>query len=103
MPTPHLQNFARVSQNQKIKNGPSIEGCLKSLAAAYEMNDFVAVARLHMDFGPLGARQNFEVAFNSYTAGGQVEGLQQVRYGGPVRDVSLFSIDNNGERSFHRF
>jgi hypothetical protein len=76
---------------------------LRVLAAAYEMDDFIAVARLHLNVRPLSARQNFQIAFNSYTAGGQVKGLQQIRNGGPVRDVSLFSVDNNCERSFHRF
>ncbi len=73
---------------------------MKFLPAAYEMNDFVAVARLHMDFGPLGARQNFQITFNRDAASGQIESLQQVRNGGPVRDVPLFSIDQQLREKF---
>jgi hypothetical protein len=45
----------------------------RRLAAAYEMDDFVAVAGLNGGIGPLRAREDFEVAFDGYACGGKIQ------------------------------
>jgi hypothetical protein len=48
----------------------------RRLAAAYEVDDFVAVAGLNGGIGPLRARENFEIAFDGYAAGGEIQVTQ---------------------------
>jgi hypothetical protein len=45
----------------------------RRLAAAYEMDDFVAVAGLDGGVGPLRTREDFEVAFDGDAAGGEIQ------------------------------
>ena len=46
------------------------------LAAAYEVDDFVAVAGLNGGIGPLRAREDFEVAFDGDACGGEIQVTQ---------------------------
>lgn len=46
---------------------------MRILAAAYEVDDFVAVAGLNGGIGPLRAGKDFEVAFNGYACGGEIQ------------------------------
>jgi hypothetical protein len=48
-------------------------GSRRRLAAAYEVDDFVAVAGLNGGTGPLRARKDFEVAFDSDAAGREIQ------------------------------
>jgi hypothetical protein len=48
----------------------------RRLAAAYEVDDFVAVAGLDGGVGPLRTGENFEVAFNGYAAGWEIQVAQ---------------------------
>jgi hypothetical protein len=54
----------------------AFEGCLQRLAAAYEVDDFVAIAGLNGGVGPLGAREDFEVAFDGNASGGEIQVAQ---------------------------
>lgn len=49
-----------------------------ALTAADELHDFVPVAGRDQRFGPLGARQNFEVALDGHAAAVQAEFTQQI-------------------------
>jgi hypothetical protein len=44
-----------------------------NLAAAYEMDDFVAVAGLNGGIGPLQAGEDFKIAFDGYAGGGEIQ------------------------------
>jgi hypothetical protein len=48
----------------------------RRLAAADEMDDFVAVAGLNGGVGPLRAREDFEVAFDGDATGGEIQVAQ---------------------------
>jgi|ERR1700693_2674274 len=45
----------------------------QTLAAAYEVDDFVTVAGLDCSIGPLWAREDFEVAFDRDPAGREIQ------------------------------
>ena len=56
---PRLRSFWR-----GLWNRPQLERELRALAAADELDDFVAVAGLDLGLAPFGARQNLEVALD---------------------------------------
>ena len=59
-----------------FKGGKFVWGAVGSrrrLAAAYEMDDFVAVAGLNGGIGPQRAREDFEIAFDGDSAGGEIQ------------------------------
>lgn len=74
------------------------------LAAAYELDNFVAVACGNLRSGPLGAWKNLQVAFDGDAARAQAESLQQLRHRDTVRGRFRFAIDHNRDCSgrFHR-
>ena len=88
---PHGKNISA----QKRKNSRSL------LAPADELDDLVAVARLHRRFGPCGARQYFEVSFDGYAAGVQAERDQQIGNHRAGLGFALFSVYNNRNYCFH--
>jgi hypothetical protein len=45
----------------------------RRLAAAYEVDDFVAVAGLNGGCGPVRAREDFKVAFDGDACGGEIQ------------------------------
>jgi len=49
---------------------------IETLAAANEVDDFVAVTGLNGGIGPLRPRKDFEVAFNGYAARGETQVAQ---------------------------
>jgi hypothetical protein len=69
------ENAVRASR-VAFKGGKFAWGAVRSrrrLAAAYEVDDFVAVAGLNGGIGPLRARENFEVAFDGYAGSGKIQ------------------------------
>jgi len=69
------ENAVRASR-VAFKGGKFVSGAVESrrrLAAAYELDDFVAVAGLNGGIGPLRAREDFEVAFYGDAAGGKIQ------------------------------
>jgi len=69
------ENAVRASR-VAFKGGKFVGGAVESrrrLAAADEVDDFVAVAGLNGGIGPSRAREDFEVAFNGYAGGGQIQ------------------------------
>ena len=63
------------------------------LAAADKLHDFVTVAGCELRLGPLGARKNFEIAFDSNAAGRQVEIAQEVGDGSAGIRGASFAVD----------
>ena len=74
----------------------------RRLAAAYEVDDFVAVAGLNCGIGPLRAREDFEVAFDGYARGREMQVAKQIGYCGAGRSFATLSIDGDCERGRHR-
>jgi hypothetical protein len=69
------ENAARGSR-VAFKGGKFVYGAVGSrrrLAAAYKVDDFVAVAGLNGSTGPLWTREDFEVAFDRDSGGGKVQ------------------------------
>jgi len=73
----------------------------RRLAAAYEVDDFVAVAGLNGGMGPLRARENFEVALYGDAADREIQIAQQIGYCGALRSFATLSIDGDCLGSFH--
>jgi hypothetical protein len=73
----------------------------RRLAAAYELDDFVAVAGLNGGIGPLRAREDFEVAFDGYAGGREIQVAKQIGYCGALRSFATLSIDGDCERRWH--
>jgi hypothetical protein len=72
MCTENAMHASRVA----FKGGKFVSDAVESrsrLAAAYEVDDFVAVAGLNGGIGPLWARENFEVAFDGDACGGEIQ------------------------------
>jgi hypothetical protein len=65
------------------------------LAAAYEVDDFVAVTGMDGGVGPLRAGENFEVAFDGNAPGWEIQVAQQIGYSGALRGFSALSIDGD--------
>jgi hypothetical protein len=66
-----------------------------NLAAAYEMDDFVAIAGLNGGIGPLRAREDFEIAFDGDATGEKIQVAQQVGYCGALWGFAALSIDSD--------
>jgi hypothetical protein len=69
------QNAVRASR-VAFKGGTFVSDAVESrrrLAAAYEVDYFVAVAGLNGGVGPLRAREDFEVAFDGYAGGREIQ------------------------------
>ena len=64
----------------------------RELAAADEVDDFVAIAGLNSGLVPLRARKDFKIAFYGHATGGKIQLLQQVRYCGAVGCFAALSI-----------
>ena len=72
------ENAVRASR-VAFKGGKFVWGAVGSrrrLAAAHEVHDFVAVAGLNGGIGPLRSREDFEVAFDGYAGGGEIQVTQ---------------------------
>ena len=72
----------------------------EELAAADEVDDFVAVAGLDGSLVPLRARKDFEVAFDGDATGGKIQVLQEIGYRG-ARGFAALTVDCDDKRGFH--
>jgi len=63
-----------------------------NLTAAYQMNNFEPVARLHVRGNPLRSGKNFEIAFNRDAIGRQSQVYQQGRHAKSGRNFPRFSV-----------
>ena len=71
----------------------SVRYGIEELATADELDDFEAVARSNLRFRPLGARKDFEVAFDGNAPGGQAEIAQEVTDGRAGIGGAGFAVD----------
>ena len=65
------------------------------LAAADELDDFVAIAGLHRSLSPRGTREDFEIALDRDAPGIEAHGGEQIRDHGAGTRLALFAIHNN--------
>ncbi len=71
---------------------------MRALAAANELDDFVAVAGGDLRFRPGCARKNFEIAFDGDAARLEGQGAQQIGDRGAGSDGASFPVDGDGKR-----
>jgi hypothetical protein len=72
MCTENVMHASRVA----FKGGKFVSDAVESrrrLAAAYEVDDFVAVAGLNGGIGPQRAGEDFKVAFDGDASGGKIQ------------------------------
>ena len=62
------------------------------LAAAYELDDFEAVACGDAGFFPLGFRQNFQIVFDGHAGGVQPETIEESAHTGAGGQLFRFSV-----------
>lgn len=72
------------------------------LAAADELDDFVAVAGFDVRILPLRARQDFQISFDGNASRFEAQFTQQIRNCGVRIRRAAFSIHGNCDRGFHR-
>jgi len=72
------------------------------LAAADELDDFVAVARFDRGGEPVWAGEDLEVAFDGDASGIEAEFAEQVHHGGAGLPGALFSVYGDGDGGLHQ-
>ena len=90
-------------------NGVFAPGHLKvaatgaELAAAYELDDFQAIAWGYLGCFPLGFGEDFEVVLDGYTAGVEAEVVEKGAHAGAGRQLFRFAVYVNVDFVRHVF
>ena len=92
---------ARSGPSRKV--GPTAAAAGQDvLAAADELDDFVAVAGLEWGSEPVWAGEDLEVAFDGDAAGIEAEFAEQVHHGGAGLRGALLSVYDDGDGGLHQ-
>src|SRR5277367_1717888 len=104
LPAAHIENFPRLSADKKKQDVAYPRRLVRQpLAAADELDDFVAVVRFHRRLRPRGARKNLEIALDGHAAGVQPERQQQIGNHSAGFRFTLFSIHDDGDSRLRYF
>src|SRR5215470_13953253 len=92
-----LRPFASLRVRAAVQKGLALSSAL--LAAANELDNFVAVAGLDDGFLPVGTGENFKIAFDGDAAGIEAQFTKQIGHRGARTGGALLSVDRDG---YHR-
>lgn len=80
-----------------------VAATVAKLAAAYELDDFEAIAGGYLSSIPFGFGQDFEVVLDGYAAGVEAEMVQQGTNAGAGRQLLRFAVYVNVDFVRHGF